>query len=178
MRDAGALISMTWRSRHGGGAAVALASLALVATSAPEPDYLTEQANVVAPAGEGTVITLRMNADARADATGLEITNVVSVGPAPAGEAGPVTVTIERAFGGGVVATQEIGVEGGEAELRAGNIADCPEDGNCRQSFRVLVTPERAYDIRVTASLVNDEAGCAISNPSFSDDAELELTIQ
>jgi hypothetical protein len=166
------------RSRRASWAAVVIATLALVATSAPEPDYISDEASVVATAGASTLVVVRLNADANSDATGLEIKMIVSVEEPMAGDTDPPVVTIQRASTGAVVTAFEDPDSGGEGGLVFGNIADCPDDGNCRQSFLISVTPERGYAVQVTATAANDESGCPVGNPSFGDDAEIEVTLQ
>jgi hypothetical protein len=138
----------------------------------PEPVYLTVEGGRASPAGEATMIDLRINEDARCDATALDVAVTIEVADGPE----PVVVTVERMPSASVIFTSDQLLT---SELRIGSLEDCPEEGDCEQSFRVVVSPpDRAYDVQVDGSLMNDEAGCAISNPSFSDDAEFKVTVK
>ena len=166
-------------------AIVVLSALAMVATSAPEPaNKEVRRAQALREGNDESRFIVRISEDAVCEANSVGAT-VQMVVPATEAEmmAAPseldeVVVQIVADDAPGTVVEQRLQLDGDTwvGSVSASPPIDvCAEDAACDLGFTVLLSPARDADFTVIGMIGNDESGCAISNPSLSDEATVEV---
>lgn len=167
-----------WRARRvASWAALATAALALIATSAPETAVL--QDNLTVDGGTASLLlTVNVNEDGVDEADGMELSVQVSIDATQQGAVSAPLVELVPDDASLPVATPDLQRDGdrweGSALVRFRNA--CPEDEPCTQRFTLEVPDGLSYNAEIVTRIFEEDTGCAISNPSFDDDADVSIS--